>query len=100
MFYRKSLYEQVYDRLAKDIATGKYPVGCVLPNEVELAKSFKLSAGTMRKALDRLERARVVSRIQGRGTTVTAKTPAKVCRHCDGTGYVQPVNGNGSGEHT
>ena len=42
----------------------------VLPNENELAREFSLSPGTVRKALEWMEREQLVVRQQGRGTFV------------------------------
>jgi len=87
------LYQQIYNHLAEEIAAGIYPVGASLPNEVDLARSYKVSAGTMRKALDKLEAEGIVSRKQGRGTFVTA-TESHLCPTCgremgNGTGGEQ-----------
>jgi GntR family transcriptional regulator len=41
-----------------------------MPNEADLAREFGVSAGTMRRALDKLEEDRIVTRLHGRGTFV------------------------------
>lgn len=64
------LYLQLRAVLTERIASGTWRAGEALPNEVELAREFGLSAGTVRKALDWMEQARLVSREQGRGTFV------------------------------
>jgi GntR family transcriptional regulator len=69
-FSKRPLYLQVRDRLAQRIARGEWKPGSMLPSEDELAREVGVSIGTMRKALDGLEEARLVLRRQGRGTTV------------------------------
>jgi len=52
-----------------------------IPNEVDLAREFGISSGTMRKALDILEAEQAVTRQQGRGTYVTDQSSdARVSR--------------------
>ena len=50
----------------------------LLPTEQQLAKRFGVSRVTVRGALDLLERSGLVSRLRGRGTTVS---PPKIVRH-------------------
>ena len=45
-------------------------MGQVLPNEFDLARQFGVSIGTIRKAVEGLEAAKIVVRKQGRGTFV------------------------------
>ncbi len=65
------LYVQLRTALARRIASGDWKPGETIPNELELAKEYGLSAGTVRKALDWMEEAKLISRQQGRGTFVT-----------------------------
>lgn len=65
-----SLYSQVRDELARQIAEEIFPAGCILPNELELADAMGVSVGTVRKALDILRTEKMVMRSQGRGTIV------------------------------
>ena len=66
----RPLYLQVRDALIERIGIGDWKPGMAIPNEVDLAREFGISSGTMRKALDLLETQRVLSRKQGRGTFV------------------------------
>jgi GntR family transcriptional regulator len=66
----RPLYLQVRDALIERIGKGDWRPGMAIPNEVELAREFGISSGTMRKALDLLETERVLSRRKGRGTFV------------------------------
>jgi len=66
----RPLYLQVRDALVERIGKGEWKPGAAIPNEVDLAREFGISSGTMRKALDLLEDQRVLTRSQGRGTYV------------------------------
>ncbi len=72
----KPLHIQLREELLRRIASGEWKVGEPIPNEQDLAKAFGLSPGTVRKALDWLESAKLVIRQQGRGTFV--RDPASV----------------------
>jgi GntR family transcriptional regulator len=69
-FSRRPLYLQLCDLMADRIATGAWKPGSALPNEGDLAREFGVSSGTVRKALERLEEIRLISRRQGRGSFV------------------------------
>jgi len=64
------LYAQVRERLLERIVSKEWPQGQILPNEFDLARQFGVSIGTIRKAVEGLEAAKVVVRKQGRGTFV------------------------------
>lgn len=66
----RPLYLKIKHDLAERIARGEWKIGAILPNEGELARTYGVSAGTVRKALDELERERRLTRVQGRGTFV------------------------------
>jgi GntR family transcriptional regulator len=70
-FVVKPLYLQVRDAIIERIGKGEWKPGTAIPNEIDLAREFGISSGTMRKALDLLEVERAVTRQQGRGTYVT-----------------------------
>jgi GntR family transcriptional regulator len=61
---------QVRDMLLGRITTGNWKPGTLIPNEIDLAREFGLSVGTVRKALDQLQAEHLVTRRQGRGTFV------------------------------
>lgn len=65
------LHLQLRRALLRRIASGEWRHGEVIPNENQLAREFNLSAGTVRKALEWMEQARLVVRQQGRGTFIT-----------------------------
>jgi GntR family transcriptional regulator len=77
-FSIEPLYLQVRNLLAQRIASGVWPPGSMLPNELELARELGVSSGTVRKALDSLESDRLVLRRQGRGTSVVDQASGEV----------------------
>ena len=62
--------------LRQAIETGAYAEGDQLPPERQLATTFGAARSTVRRALDQLERAGLVSRRLGSGTYVMATTSA------------------------
>jgi GntR family transcriptional regulator len=82
-FFTKPLYLRVRDAMIERIGNGEWKPGAAIPNEVDLAREFELSAGTIRKALDLLEVERVLTRKQGRGTFVNDQaSDALASRFC------------------
>jgi GntR family transcriptional regulator len=80
---REPLYLQVCELLTQQIARGIWKPNATLPNETELARELGVSAGTVRKALGKLEADRLVMRRQGRGTFVVDQTaPEATSRFC------------------
>ncbi len=69
--------------LIQDIDTGRYPVGSLLPTELELCEQFGVSRHTVREAVRRLREMGLVTRHQGIGTRVKAKAAT--------TRYVQSI---------
>lgn len=63
-------YAIIAQALINDISRGKYPLGSMLPPELDLAELFKVSRNTMRSALRVLVDMGLVSRRAGRGTQV------------------------------
>lgn len=64
------LYLQVRRRIADVIRTGQWRPGEAIPNERQLCEQFKVSMGTLRKAIDELVASGLLVRQQGRGTFV------------------------------
>lgn len=67
------IYIQVSEILIRDIAAGHLIDGQRLTPEREMAKSFGISVGTLRKSLTYLEDKGVLERIQGSGNYVRAR---------------------------
>jgi DNA-binding FadR family transcriptional regulator len=63
----------ILTQLRRAIETGAYGEGDQLPPERQLAVTFRAARGTVRRALDQLEQAGLVSRRLGSGTFVTAR---------------------------
>ncbi len=64
------LYQQIKVLLLKGLEGGEWLPGQVIPSEVELAARFRVSQGTVRKAIDELATENVLVRRQGKGTFV------------------------------
>lgn len=63
-------YQQLTDTLVREIASGRFPVGSLLPPEPQLCQRFGVSRHTVREAVRRLAEMGLVSRRQGVGTHV------------------------------
>jgi DNA-binding GntR family transcriptional regulator len=72
---QQPLYARIADQLSQDIASGRYPVGTVLPTEPDLAALLKVSRSTVRAALSSLENRKLVSRKKNAGTRVESDKP-------------------------
>ncbi|HEV2748941.1 MAG TPA: GntR family transcriptional regulator [Gemmatimonadales bacterium] len=77
-------YQQIADELIARISAGRYPVGELLPTEMELCKLYGISRSTVREALRRVRDAGLISRRRRTGTKVIAQTPPVI--------YRQPTN--------
>ncbi len=73
----KSLYEQVYESLRKEIISSKYKVGDRVPSETELSETFHVSRITSKKALEKLRNEGYVYRQRGKGTFVAQSRTLK-----------------------
>lgn len=69
---------RVYTALRERILEGELPPGTKLPPHTELAAEFGVAPLTLRQVLASLEEEGLVSREQGRGTFVRARTTAAV----------------------
>jgi len=67
---KKPLYARIVDVLKKEIRSGSYKPGELLPTEEELSKQFGASRTTIRNAVGELEKESLVWRRQGKGTIV------------------------------
>jgi GntR family transcriptional regulator len=71
------LYMQIKALLMAGLDSGEWPPGEAVPSETALAQRFKVSQGTVRKALDELAAQSLVIRRQGKGTFVSTHTEEK-----------------------
>ena len=71
------LYQQIKALLTQSLQSGEWKPGELIPSEVELAGRFKVSQGTVRKAIDELAAEHLVVRRQGKGTFVATHHEAR-----------------------
>src|SRR5262245_65128803 len=96
-FSRRPLYLQLCDAMSDRIAASEWKPGSALPNEGDLAREFGVSPGTVRKALERLEQMRLITRRQGRGSFICDLTSGELAdrfatiRAADGGNIVAKV---------
>ncbi len=64
------LYQQIKALMVRDLQAGVWRPGEAIPSETELAVRFKVSQGTVRKAIDELATENLLVRRQGKGTFV------------------------------
>jgi GntR family transcriptional regulator len=64
------LYRQIKDLIVRGLDGGAWKPGQAIPSEFELAERFRVSQGTVRKAVDALAAENVLVRRQGKGTYV------------------------------
>ena len=92
------LYLQIKALLSKSLEAGEWKPGEAIPSEIELARRYNVSQGTVRKAIDALATDNLVVRRQGKGTFVATHTEERTSlfrflriRRNDGTD-VSPVS--------
>ncbi len=71
------LYQQIKALITQSLQSGEWKPGELIPSEVELANRFKVSQGTVRKAIDELAAENLVMRRQGKGTFVATHHEAR-----------------------
>jgi GntR family transcriptional regulator len=64
------LYQQIKSLILQSLHAGEWKPGEPIPSEIELAARFRVSQGTVRKAIDELAAETRVVRRQGKGTFV------------------------------
>lgn len=64
------LYQQIKSLILQSLQAGEWKPGEAIPSEMELAARFRVSQGTVRKAIDELAAGNLVIRRQGKGTFV------------------------------
>jgi GntR family transcriptional regulator len=65
------LYQQIKGLLLTSLQAGEWKPGESIPSEMDLASRYRVSQGTVRKAIDELAAENLVVRRQGKGTFVT-----------------------------
>ena len=71
------LYQQIKALITTSLQSGEWKPGELIPSEFELAGRFKVSQGTVRKAIDELSAENLVIRRQGKGTFVATHHEAR-----------------------
>ena len=64
------LYQQIKGLILNGLRLGEWKPGEAIPSEMELASRFRVSQGTVRKAVDELAAENLLLRRQGKGTFV------------------------------
>lgn len=72
------LYQQIKGLILQSLQAGEWRPGELIPSEMELATRFRVSQGTVRKAIDELAAENLVMRRQGKGTFVATHAAQQV----------------------
>ena len=64
------LYQQIKTLILRSLQAGEWKPGDMIPSEFDLAARYRVSQGTVRKAIDELAAENLVMRRQGKGTFV------------------------------
>lgn len=87
------LYERIYQELRAQIDAGTLAEGEQLPTELELARDFSVSRGTVRQAVTRLVFDGIVERTAGKGTFVSSRR--LVFRARELLGFTEQIRASG-----
>ena len=74
-------YKQIAEQIERDIASGKFPVGSLLPTEAEFGAELDVGRHTVRDALRVLKEVGLIVRRAGSGSTVVSKGRRRVFVH-------------------
>ena len=72
------LYQQIKGLITRELQAGQWKPGEAIPSELDLAARFKVSQGTVRKAIDELAAENLLVRRQGKGTFVATHAEQQV----------------------
>src|SRR5689334_23603218 len=72
------LYQQIKALMTRELQAGVWRPGEAIPSELELAGRFKVSQGTVRKAIDELATENLLVRRQGKGTFVATHAEEQI----------------------
>lgn len=70
------LYQQIKTLILRSLQAGEWKPGDVIPSELDLAARYRVSQGTVRKAIDALATDNLLVRRQGKGTFVATHAEA------------------------
>lgn len=89
------LYQQIKTLILQSLQAGEWKPGEAIPSEMDLAARFRVSQGTVRKAIDELAAENLVVRRQGKGTFVATHAEQHVQYRFL---KLMPDNGDADGE--
>lgn len=72
------LYQQIKGLILQSLQGGEWKPGEAIPSEMDLAARFRVSQGTVRKAIDELAAENLLLRRQGKGTFVSTHAEQQV----------------------
>jgi GntR family transcriptional regulator len=72
------LYQQIKALMTRSLQQGEWRPGEAIPSEMDLALRFKVSQGTVRKAIDAMAADNLLVRRQGKGTFVATHAEEKI----------------------
>jgi GntR family transcriptional regulator len=72
------LYQQIKALILQSLESAEWKPGEAIPSEMDLAARFRVSQGTVRKAIDELAAENLVVRRQGKGTFVATHSEQQV----------------------
>ena len=72
------LYQQIKSLILNSLRLGEWKPGEAIPSEMDLAVRFRVSQGTVRKAIDELAAENLLVRRQGKGTFVATHAEQQV----------------------
>ncbi|MCX7241458.1 MAG: GntR family transcriptional regulator [Burkholderiales bacterium] len=72
------LYQQIKALMLQSLQSGEWKPSSAIPSEMDLAGRFKVSQGTVRKAIDELAAENLLVRRQGKGTFVATHAEHQV----------------------
>ncbi len=72
------LYQQIKGLILQSLQAGEWKPGEAIPSEMDLAARFRVSQGTVRKAIDELAGENLLVRRQGKGTFVATHAEQQV----------------------
>lgn len=72
------LYQQIKSLILQSLQAGEWKPSSAIPSELELAARYKVSQGTVRKAIDELASENLLVRKQGKGTFVATHAEQQV----------------------
>lgn len=72
------LYQQIKGLILQSLQSGEWKPGEAIPSEMDLAARYRVSQGTVRKAIDELAAGHLVVRRQGKGTFVATHAEQQV----------------------